>query len=384
LDRARYTPVVFSPKAAPWHDGVRSLDAEVIAAERFPRAAPTSSSQTAASSQQPAAITQQPESVFRSLRKSLSWYRWLRRERDALTQLFQQRPVDILHTNNAGDEPAPIAARRAGTKTVIATLHTDPTYDLFGERTAPRFRRLQQASFASLDLAIAVSARTAFEWRKHLGLGAADRPRFEVVPNGIRLERLARRRPFAEAKAAIGLPADRLVIGSLGRLDWAKGYGDLVAALPAVLAAVPAAEFIHAGRGPLAASLAADAERRGIGQHVHWLGFRPDVRDLLEACDLYVQPSWCEAHTLSVLEAGALGLAVVASDVGGHAETLADGSAGWIVPARDPAALAAALIEALGSAGSRTQRGNQLSERVRTLYTSDRMVKRTMELYDSL
>jgi glycosyltransferase involved in cell wall biosynthesis len=291
--------------------------------------------------------------------------------------------VDLLHTNNVGAEPAPIAARRAGVPRLLGTLHVDPSYDLVGAERARRFLRLQQRSMAALDRAIAVSADTALAWRTHLGLRDTDRPPMVVIPNGIRLDRLTRRRPIAEAKRALGLEPEDLVIGSLGRLDYAKGYADLIEALPTILANVPRARFVHAGRGPLAEALALEASRLGIEQRVLWLGFRSDVRDLLEATDVYVQPSWCETQGLGVLEAGALGIAAVTTTAGGLPETVGD-SSGWTVPPRAPEALAATIIAVLGNQADRERMGLRFQARVRAKFSHDRMVADTMLQYDAL
>jgi glycosyltransferase involved in cell wall biosynthesis len=104
----------------------------------------------------------------------------------------------------------------------------------------------------------------------------------------------------------------------------------------------------------------------------------------LETIDVYVQPSWCEAHPLSLLEAGALEIPVVATRIGGMPESLDDGRAGLIVPARNPEALARAIIQLLGSTELRRTTGHALGERVRARYTNERMVAVTTALYDDL
>lgn len=205
-----------------------------------------------------------------------------------------------------------------------------------------------------------------------------------VIPNGIRLERLVRRRDASSAKRALGIPETDLVIGSLGRLDYAKGYADLLEALPSVLMAVPHARFVHAGSGPLAATLKAEAERVGIASRVTWLGFQNEVRDLLEATDVYVQPSWCEAQGLGVLESAALDVPVVATAVGGLPETLAFGAAGWLSPPRDSRALGSRLVEALQTPALRQTFAAALRARLHHHYTQDLMVARTMRQYERL
>jgi glycosyltransferase involved in cell wall biosynthesis len=105
---------------------------------------------------------------------------------------------------------------------------------------------------------------------------------------------------------------------------------------------------------------------------------------MLEALDAYGQPSWYEAHCLLILEAGVLDLPGVASEVGGTRETHDDGRAGLVVPARDPAALAAAVIRMVRLADLRRQAGLGLGERVRACYTNERIVTDTTAFYDEL
>lgn len=382
LDRRRFRPVVFSPSPASWHDGVRELGAEVVTGPPGPRPPSTAAPHDPAMPIRPVAAVR--PSAIAALRRTVGWHRGLRREIASLAALFRRHPVDLLHSNNVGEEVAPIAARAAALRRVVGTLHVDPSYDLLGAHDAPRHRTLQRRSLAALDLAIAVSASTATMWRAHLGLRPDDPPPMVVIPNGIRIARLVRRQDTAAAKAALGIPATDLVIGSVGRLDYAKGYADLLEALPAVLAAVPQARLVHAGRGPLDEALQREAERLGIADRITWLGFRADVRDLLEAAEVYVQPSWCEAQGLGVLEAAALEVPVVAAAVGGLPETLADGEAGWLVRPRDPAALAASLVDALQHPDRRRHHAAALLTRLHQHYTQDHMVTNTMAQYDRL
>ena len=382
LDRRRFRPVVFSPSPSGWHEQVIALGAEVVVGPPRSGTGPSASPLTPVLPIRPTAPP--AAGLLTSLRQAVGWHRGLRREIASIAELFRRCPVDLLHSNNVGEEAAPIAARVAAVPRIVGTLHVDPSYDLLGAHDAPRYRALQRRSLTALDLAIAVSDSTASMWRHHLGLTPTDAPKTVVIPNGIRLDRLARRRDMAAAKADLGLPATDLVIGSIGRLDYAKGYIDLIEALPAVVAAVPEVRFVHAGQGPLAETLRREAARLGVAERITWLGFRPDVRDLLEAADVYVQPSWCEAQGLGVLEAAALSVPVVATAVGGLPETLHDGQAGWLAAPRDPAALAQRLIEALQSPELRRRHATALLDRVHRHYTQDHMVTTTMAQYDRL
>ena len=107
------------------------------------------------------------------------------------------------------------------------------------------------------------------------------------------------------------------------------------------------------------------AERARIDSMVHFAGVVEDVRPWLSAFDLLVQPSRSEGLALAVLEAMAMGVAVLATDVGGMAEAVEDGVTGRLVPAGDTEALAAALSEVLGDRSALLEFGRSATKRVR-------------------
>ena len=140
---------------------------------------------------------------------------------------------------------------------------------------------------------------------------------------------------FAAARETGGQP--RIV--SVGRFAYPKDYATLVEAL-ARIDADYRASFV--GDGPDHAAVAADIRRRAAGR-VKLLGARRDVRELLAAADLFVLSSRSEGLPISVLEAMAAGLPVVATSVGGVSELVVDGETGFLVPPADPRALAEAV-----------------------------------------
>jgi hypothetical protein len=134
-------------------------------------------------------------------------------------------------------------------------------------------------------------------------------------------------------------------VGTLGRLEPVKGLDVLLDAVPLVAEAVPGARFLLAGGGPereaLAARVASDPV---LSERVTLLGFVPSAPAFLGMLDCYCLPSRSEGFNTTILEAMALGVPVVATDVGGTREAVRDGETGRLVPSGDPAALAVALI----------------------------------------
>lgn len=221
------------------------------------------------------------------------------------------------------------------------------------------------------DLTTQVS-RAGAELYRNRALVRAEK--LEVVVNSVDVERF---RPDAaareEARAELGLAAEDFLWLAVGRLEPQKDYPNLLQAL-ARLAAREASpgrwQVAVAGQGPLAAELAAESARLGLGGRLRFLGLRRDVPRLLAAADAFVLPSAWEGTPLALLEALAAGLPAVATAVGGNAEVLAGLEPGrasepsWLVPAADPSALAGALERmmrlptaerrALGEAGRRS------------------------------
>jgi glycosyltransferase involved in cell wall biosynthesis len=205
-----------------------------------------------------------------------------------------------------------------------------------------------------------------------------------VIYSGIELERVRRTRSRTEARAELGLPPGALVIGSLGRLHWVKGYEYLVRALPAVLKELPEAHVVIAGTGPLEAELRELVRGLGLDQQVRFLGFISEVRQLLEASDLYVQCSVSEGLGLAVIEAQGIGLPVVVSRVGGMPETVAEDETGLVVPPNDPHELARAIVRLGTDPDLRKAMGERAHARVHELFTRERMVRDTVAIYDEL
>ena len=180
-------------------------------------------------------------------------------------------------------------------------------------------------------------------------------------------------------RAALGAPADRVVIVAVSRLVRDKGYPELAAAMRDV----PGAELWIVGerlasdRGDDMAALLAEA---GLGDRLRLLGYRDDVAAVLAAADIFVLPSYFEAMPMSVIEAMQVGLPVVASDIRGPREQVVPGVTGLLVPPRQVAPLAEALGRLVADAGLRATMGLAGRERASILYDEGLVVARSLDL----
>lgn len=204
-----------------------------------------------------------------------------------------------------------------------------------------------------------------------------------VVPNGVDLVTgPADRR--AETRRALSIGADDLVLITVGRLVIDKGGFDLLEALRSLPtdAHESAIHLLVVGDGPDRELFSARA--KSVPQvHVHVLGLRHDVAELLEASDVAVLPSWHENMSNALLEAMAAGLPVVATSVGGNTEVLTKGG-GLLVPPRNPPALASAILTLVRTNAERATLGRQARAVIEANYTTEHMARRLAEVYHTI
>jgi len=174
----------------------------------------------------------------------------------------------------------------------------------------------------------------------------ANRARCLTIPNGVDTTRFVPADGPARARmrAALGFSADHLLIGCVASFTPVKQHEALIAAFAQVWARHPHAHLLLVGDGPLRATINAQVRAMGLHEHVHMLGARADVENILPVLDVFALASSTEGMSNAILEAQACGVAVVATDVGGNAELIHQ-STGILVPASMPQALARALCD---------------------------------------
>lgn len=261
---------------------------------------------------------------------------------------------DVLHLHEPMVPSLSMLALWVADGPVVATFHTAQVRSRALQVAHPLLRQ----SLEKISARIAVSEDARRTLVEHLGGDAV------VIPNGVYVE------PFATAPVAErwqGTP-QAPTIAFLGRLDEPrKGLQVLAAAAPAILAAVPGARFLVAGKGDTGR---ADAES-ALGEHgvaFEWLGAVSDADKaaLLRSADLYVAPqTGGESFGIVLVEAMSAGTGVVASDLGAFRRVLDDGDAGLLFRTGDPDALGTAVLEALADPAATQARRERATRFVR-------------------
>jgi glycosyltransferase involved in cell wall biosynthesis len=178
-----------------------------------------------------------------------------------------------------------------------------------------------------------------------------------------------------DLKAQLGLHEHELVVGTLGGLRPEKDHETFLRAASVVSERNPRARFMLVGDGPRREALEALAEELGIRDRVMFTGARNDVAAVLAVMDVFVLSSFTEAFPIALLEAMASSRPAVCTAVGGVPELLHDGVSGYLVPPRDPIALAERLSSLLESGQQRRQFGAAARARVEAEFTLEKSVQ---------
>ena len=181
----------------------------------------------------------------------------------------------------------------------------------------------------------------------------------------------------------IGLPNGAVLLGTVANLFPRKGYEVMLRALPAIIRAVPTVHYVIVGSDDhdYADRLKSLAHELKISDRVHLVGFQDPVQPFLASLDLYVHPALMEGFGIAVVEAMAMGKAVVATTTGGLPEVVAQGVTGLLVPPRDVESLAAAVVSLLEDRARREQMGRNGRARAQERFSLDASVAQVEHLY---
>jgi glycosyltransferase involved in cell wall biosynthesis len=289
----------------------------------------------------------------------------------SLTAWLRREEIDLLHAHMYRAEVVGTrAAVAAGVPVIMATVHSSrvrsPEDVAALARLTPSMDRLIVPSDA-IEHKVRAEGRDA---------------RFAVIPNGVDLSRFATPAPLCDIRSELGISPSAPLLGVVARLEAEKGHRFLLDAMPAVLSAVPDAWLLVVGEGSEADALREQASSLGIEHRVRLVGRREDVSAITAALTLAVLPSLREAQGISILEAMARRVPVVATAVGGIPEVITSGVDGVLVPPASPGDLADAIVGLLSDPARRRRLGEAGYRTVADRFSIDAQVRRIETVYD--
>jgi len=303
---------------------------------------------------------------------------WLR-----LIRFLRRERIDLVHTHSSkAGILGRLAAVCAGVPIILHTVHGWPFHEyqnswvravyVFLERLAARFTTtLIAVSRATRDKGL--EQRIGTEGQYTVIFPAVDLTSFSPARGQVR----------HSVRTEFGFPDDALLVGMVACLKPQKAPLDFVTTAASVAAAVPRARFLLVGDGRLRADVEAQIKDLGLQGRFVLTGWRRDVPRLMQAMDLLAHSALWEGLPCVFAQAQATGLPIVATDVGGAREAIRHGRDGLLVPPRQPAQMARALI-ALLRQPRRRQKLGQAAIRQAARFGFASMLSRLLSLYQEL
>ncbi|PDW02743.1 glycosyltransferase [Candidatus Viridilinea mediisalina] len=285
--------------------------------------------------------------------------------------------IEVLHMHSTGYQGLTVAflvARLSGVKRIYVTEHLAP------EQALPLPKRVMRSLFSLLLNGIVCVSEKNHRLRAHYILTPPKRT--IVVANGVDPDEFT---PLpAEQQAALRreyeLPADAQIVGSVVRFEPEKGLGDLMLAFQQIRASCPQAYLLLVGDGSLREALAQQAAQLGLAEYVRFTGFQRDPKPFLSIIDVFVLPVPFGSMSIGLLEAMAMGCAVVIT-FGGPGEAVVHEQHGFCAEPHNPASLAHYILMLLEDPALRQRLGSAARQRVESAFSAQRVARTLATLY---
>lgn len=294
--------------------------------------------------------------------------------------LWHEKP-DIVHSRNWATIEAIVAARLCR---VPAIVHSEHGRDLQTLGRQPLRRRvLRRLAYRWTDQLFCVSQELKQYYCRELNWGTS---RFEVIPNGVNSDQFCPNpQARTEMRAKLGVKGKTLVIGSVGRLDPVKDHITLLRAAGMALGRGVDLRLVLVGDGIQRSNIKNELARNpDLAGRTTMTGDTRNVVQWLNAFDVFVLPSLSEGMSNTLLEAMAVGVAPIATAVGGNGEVIENGQSGILVQLRDPEEICCHITVLAADEARRARLGRNARERIAQTFSLDRMLERYAEMYCQL
>ena len=297
--------------------------------------------------------------------------------------LFRAERFDIVHTHTA---KAGLLGRIAGwlarVPTIIYMPHGHVFYGYFGLLMSRAAITVERVVAYITDK---VMVLTELEKRDLVAFKVTTPDKIIVVNSGLELEEYREYVADSQSKrSALQIERGTSVVGAIGRLEPVKGHAYLVEAARMVIEEFPKVKFLVVGDGSLRNDLESQCQELGVEDKFVFTGWKEDVCSILSTLDILVLPSVNEAVGRVLIEAGACGIPVVATNVGGVPEIVRDNETGVLVAPGSPEEMARAMIDLLSSEDKRQRMSVAAEKWIDDRFSARRMVEDVSSSYEVL
>ena len=288
-----------------------------------------------------------------------------------LEALVSQLAPALIHVNDIWWVPHTVRA--------IASRVSNPVPVVAHVRQEIEPAKVRRYQLDRVEAVIAISRQI----EQALIAGGVSVKNVRTLYSGIDLSKKLSTHDFDAVRQMIGLPSGAVLLGTVANLFPRKGYEVMLRALPAIVHAVPMVHYVIVGSDDhgYADRLKGLASELKIADRVHIVGFQDPVQPFLAALDLYVHPALMEGFGIAVVEAMAMGKAVVATTAGGLPEVVSQGETGLLVPPGEVESLAATVVSLLKDKVRREQMGRSGTARAHEHFSLDASVAQVEQLY---
>ncbi len=302
---------------------------------------------------------------------------------------FKNEKIDIVHTHTPKCSLlGQFAAKMAGVSIVVNTVHGFYFHD--------HMKWIKKKFYVTMERISAkcstrILSQNPEDIETAVKLGICTRGRIQLLGNGVDLSKFDPLRfddTFkATKRAELGVPDQAIVVGIIGRLVREKGFIELFEAMKTIMASHNNVWLIMIGpEDPVKTDgVSPDTiSQYNIQDKTIWLDFRDDIPELLACCDIYTLPSWREGFPRSAIEAAAMGLPIVATDIRGCRQVVDNGVTGILVPLHDINALKSGLEHLIDSKELRDKMGKEGYNKARKEFDEQRVCNHVLKTYREL
>ena len=297
-----------------------------------------------------------------------------------LRRVFKSNRIDIVHLRGwATLIEGIIGAKLAGVKKIIYGFHGKTIQDISTRNRKRQFAEMIAMRF--IDRVVTLSEIMAADYQQYAKISST---KIQFIYNGVDTDKFNNKINFKETRKELAINEKDFVIGSVGRLDPVKDFPTLIKAFSMFSKDICCSKLIIVGDGPERAALEKLAKELGVENNTIFTGYRNDIDNLMQAMNVYVQTSLYEGFSNTIVEAMAVGLPVVATDVGGNSVLLNNEENGFLIEKQNPKNLKIKLQQL--AENSSTRQIISTNNRMKTLknFSFPQMVQRYNKLYSEI
>jgi glycosyltransferase involved in cell wall biosynthesis len=289
-------------------------------------------------------------------------------------RLIERHNIDIVHTHEVRSDIIGLIAGKMSGIPVMTTLHGWIENGLKGRL----FTRLDKSILRLFDHVITVSEKMKEQALVH----SVRQEKVTVLHNALVLNNYRRNAADKSFRREIGVADETLLVGNIGRLSPEKGQADFIMASRIVLERHQDARFLLVGTGDEKPRLEALVQNCGLNGKVVFLGYRPEMVPIYNSLDLVVQNSFTEGMPNVVLEALAMEVPVIATDVGGTSEAIIHDNTGILVKPGKPEEIAGLILKYINDKSEFMRMAERGKISVSMKFCMNERTRKLSELYD--